>query len=52
MAGVRHSRVRFESEDFFIAAGNPDDSGSIRYARTSPVGGVTLRALAAAEAST
>lgn len=41
MAGVRHSRVRFKSEDFFIIAGNPDDSGSIRYQRTSPVAGAT-----------
>ena len=41
MAGVRRSRVAFKSEDHFIAAGNPDDSGSIRYSRTSPVGGVT-----------
>lgn len=42
MAGVRHSRVRFKSEDDFIRPGNPDDSGSIRYVRTSPVGGVTF----------
>jgi iron complex outermembrane receptor protein len=41
MAGVRHSRVRFKSEDFFIAPGNPNDSGSIRYVRTSPVAGAT-----------
>jgi iron complex outermembrane receptor protein len=44
MSGVRHSRVRFKSEDFFIAPGNPDDSGSIRYVRTSPVAGVTFDA--------
>jgi len=42
MTGVRHSRVRFEAEDHFIAPGNPDDSGSVRYVRTSPVAGVTL----------
>jgi iron complex outermembrane receptor protein len=41
MAGVRHSRVRFRSEDFFIAAGNPDDSGGVRYVRTSPVAGLS-----------
>jgi iron complex outermembrane receptor protein len=41
IAGVRHSRVRFKSEDFFIAPLNPNDSGSIRYVRTSPVAGVT-----------
>ncbi|HZN24609.1 MAG TPA: TonB-dependent receptor [Burkholderiales bacterium] len=44
MAGVRYSRVRFDSQDFFIAAGNPSDSGSIRYVRTTPVGGITFDA--------
>lgn len=49
MAGLRHSRVRFESTDYFIIAApapldNPDDSGSIRYVRTSPVGGATFDA--------
>jgi len=44
LTGVRHSRVRFRSEDAFITAGNPDDSGSIRYVRTSPVAGVTFDA--------
>jgi iron complex outermembrane receptor protein len=42
MAGIRHSRVRFESEDAFIVPGNPNDSGSIRYVRTSPVVGATF----------
>jgi iron complex outermembrane recepter protein len=42
MAGVRHSRVRFDSDDRFIAPGNPNDSGSIRYVRTTPVGGITF----------
>ena len=41
LAGVRHSRVRFKSEDFFIAPGNPNDSGSVEYVRTSPVVGLT-----------
>jgi iron complex outermembrane receptor protein len=41
MAGVRHSRVQFESRDFFVTA-NPDDSGSVRYQRTSPVSGITF----------
>jgi iron complex outermembrane receptor protein len=44
MSGVRHSRVRFKSEDFFIAPGNPNDSGSVRYVRTSPVAGITFDA--------
>jgi iron complex outermembrane receptor protein len=44
MAGVRHSRVSFESQDFFITANpaNSDDSGSVRYQRTSPVGGAAF----------
>jgi iron complex outermembrane recepter protein len=44
MAGVRHSRVRFESEDFFVTASpaNANDSGAVRYQRTSPVGGVAF----------
>ena len=41
MAGIRNSKVRFESRDFFVTA-NPDDSGSVRYQRTSPVGGVAF----------
>ena len=43
-AGVRSSRVRFDSRDSFIAAGNPDDSGSLRYRATNPVIGITWRA--------
>jgi iron complex outermembrane receptor protein len=41
LAGVRHSKVRFNSQDYFIAAGNPNDSGAVTYTRTSPVSGVT-----------
>jgi iron complex outermembrane receptor protein len=44
MSGLRHSRVRFQTEDRFVVAGNPDDSGAVRYARTSPVAGVTFDA--------
>ena len=42
-AGVRTSRVRFESRDRFIAAGNPDDSGSVDYSATNPVFGLAWR---------
>lgn len=42
-AGLRHSRVRFESKDYFIVPGNPDDSGAVDYARTTPVLGATWR---------
>ena len=43
-AGVRSSRVKFRSEDHFIATGNPDDSGGVDYSATNPVLGVTWRA--------
>jgi iron complex outermembrane receptor protein len=41
--GLRASRVSFESEDFFIVPGNPDDSGSRDYSETTPVAGVLYR---------
>jgi iron complex outermembrane receptor protein len=43
LAGVRYSRVDFESQDYYIAAGNPDDSGSIRYSRTTYAAGLAYR---------
>ncbi len=43
LTGLRHSRVSFESRDYFIAAGNPDDSGAVDYARTTPALGATFR---------
>jgi iron complex outermembrane receptor protein len=42
-AGLRHSEVRFESRDQFIAPGNGDDSGSARYEATTPVLGIVYR---------
>jgi iron complex outermembrane recepter protein len=47
LAGVRHSRVKFESEDFFIvpATANGNDSGSIRYVRTTPVAGISYEVM-------
>jgi iron complex outermembrane receptor protein len=36
-AGVRHSRVSFDSRDHYVAPGNGDDSGSVRYQATTPV---------------
>jgi iron complex outermembrane recepter protein len=32
--------VKFDSRDFFIVAGNPDDSGNVSYSSTSPVVGL------------
>ncbi|MDQ2988715.1 MAG: TonB-dependent receptor, partial [Pseudomonadota bacterium] len=43
-AGLRHSRVKFDSRDQYIVAGNPDDSGSVSYSATSPVLGVVFHA--------
>ena len=40
MAGVRRSDIRFRSRDRYVMAGNPDDSGEVRYRATSPVAGV------------
>lgn len=42
--GLRHSDVRFRSDDAYVVAGNPDDSGAIDQADTSPVAGVLFRA--------
>jgi iron complex outermembrane recepter protein len=36
-AGLRHSIVKFSSQDQFIVPGNGDDSGSARYEATTPV---------------
>lgn len=41
--GLRSSRVRFDSLDRYVRPGNPDDSGSRRYSRVSPVLGVLYR---------
>jgi iron complex outermembrane receptor protein len=42
-AGLRASRVAFESRDYFIAPGNGDDSGRKRYSAVTPVAGVLYR---------
>ncbi|HEX7606988.1 MAG TPA: TonB-dependent receptor, partial [Usitatibacter sp.] len=41
VAGVRSSRVRFDTHDRYIAPGNPDDSGALIYRGTNPVAGLT-----------
>lgn len=43
-AGVRHSSVRFVSTDHYVVAGNPDDSGRVRYGATLPVAGLLFSA--------
>ena len=43
-AGVRSSRVEFESQDRYVRAGNPDDSGGRNYSATNPVLGIAFKA--------
>jgi iron complex outermembrane recepter protein len=43
-AGVRHSEVKFNSDDKYITDTNPDDSGHVDYAATTPVAGLLWRA--------
>lgn len=42
LAGLRHSRVKFESTDYFLLT-NGNDSGAQDYARTTPAAGVTFK---------
>lgn len=42
LAGARRSEIRYVSDDRYITAGNPDDSGSADYAQTMPVAGLTF----------
>src|SRR5713101_2197294 len=39
-AGLRRTEVSFSSSDYYIATGNPDDSGKIKFTNTSPVAGL------------
>ena len=43
-AGLRHSAVRFDARDRYVSAGNPDDSGRVEHAATTPVAGLLWRA--------
>jgi iron complex outermembrane receptor protein len=42
LVGARHSRVDFRSEDAYVTATNPDDSGRVVYERTTPVAGLVF----------
>jgi iron complex outermembrane receptor protein len=44
LAGLRHSRVRFDSDDRYVVAGNPDDSGAVSFSRWTPVAALQWRA--------
>jgi iron complex outermembrane receptor protein len=43
-AGLRHSQVRFSSEDHYIVPPNPDDSGKLDFDATLPVVGLMFAA--------
>lgn len=40
LLGLRHDGVHFREHDFYVTPGNPDDSGRVDYAATTPVVGV------------
>jgi iron complex outermembrane receptor protein len=42
--GVRTSNVHYTSDDHYVTAQNPDDSGSRRFDDTSPVAGIVFHA--------
>ncbi|RZA35376.1 MAG: TonB-dependent receptor [Lysobacteraceae bacterium] len=44
LAGIRNSDVRFSSQDDYVTAANPDDSGRVSYSQTSPVAGLVFSA--------
>lgn len=43
LAGLRANRVAFRAEDYFITAGNGDDSGARRYSAVTPAAGILYR---------
>jgi iron complex outermembrane recepter protein len=42
-AGLRATRVAFETEDFYVIGANPDDSGTRDYDATTPVAGIVFK---------
>ena len=43
MVGLRHSRVKFGSDDHYVTPDDPDDSGKRKFASTNPVAGVLYK---------
>lgn len=43
LLGARHDDVRFSEHDLYITALNPNDSGGVNYAATTPVAGLDFR---------
>ena len=44
LVGLRSTRVRFDSDDDYVAPGNPDDSGRRAFSAISPVAGLDWQA--------
>ncbi|HWZ72240.1 MAG TPA: TonB-dependent receptor, partial [Casimicrobiaceae bacterium] len=44
LAGARYSDVRFASDDHYITATNPNDSGRLAFSHASPVAGIVWHA--------
>ncbi len=44
LAGARRSDVQFTTHDQYVTTTNPDDSGRVRYAETTPVAGLMFKA--------
>ncbi|MCC7414445.1 MAG: TonB-dependent receptor [Gammaproteobacteria bacterium] len=44
LMGVRHSDVHFDSEDHYVTATNPDDSGSTRFEAWTPAASLLFKA--------
>ena len=42
LAGARRSRITFTSDDAYVTATNPDDSGRVTYDRVMPVAGLVF----------
>lgn len=42
--GIRHSKIKFETDDKYIVGANLDDSGSVTYSETTPVAGIIFKA--------
>ena len=43
MLGLRHDDVRFSEHDYYVTPSNPDDSGNVNYAATTPVAALQWR---------
>ena len=43
-AGLRHTRIAFDSKDKYIVPGNGNDSGAVRFASTTPALGLVFHA--------